>query len=71
MKETRPTVIYRAVLPEAEPHKKGCGNEDVVVLFSLRPYLETKSIYETFEDDHQIVPLMTFDDLNALYYCMS
>lgn len=71
LKETRPAGTYRAVLPEAEPHKEGGGNEDVVVLFSLRPYLETKPAYESFEDDHQIAPLMTFDDLNALYYCLS
>ena len=71
LKETRPAGTYKAGLPEAEPHKEGGGNEDVVVLFSLRPYLETKPIYEILDDDHQIASLMTFDDLNAFYYCLS
>ena len=70
MKETWPAGTYKAGLPQAEPHREGGGSEDVVVLFSLRPYLETKPIYEILDDDHQIASLMTFDDLNALYYCL-
>ena len=70
-KETGRTGTYKAGLLEAEPHQEGGGNEDVVVLFSLRPYLETKPIYEILDDDHQIASLMTFDDLNALHYCLS
>ena len=71
MKETRPAGTYKAGLPEAEPHQEGGGNEDVLVLFSPRPCLETKPIYEILDDDHQIASLMTFDDLNALYCCLS
>ena len=71
LKETRLAGTYKAGMPEAEPHQEGGGNEDVVVLFRLRPYLETKPIYEILDDDHQIASLMTFDDLNALYYCLS
>ena len=69
-RETWRAGTYKAGLPEAYPHQKGGGNEDVVVLFSLLPYLETKPIYEIFDDDHQIASLMIFDDLNALYYCL-
>ena len=70
-KETRPAGTYQAGLPEAEPHQERGGNQDVVVLFNLRPYSEAKPIYEILDDDHQIASLMTFDDLNALYYCLS
>ena len=71
LKETRLAGTYKAGLPEAEPHQDGGGDEYLGVLFSLRPYLETNLIYEILDDDHQIALLMTFDDLNALYYCLS
>mgnify|MGYP001449281786 FL=1 len=71
LKETRPAGTYKASVPDAEPHQEGGGDEDVVILFSLRPYLETKPIYKILDDDHQIASLMTFDDLKAVYQSLS
>ena len=52
-------------------HQEGGGDEDVVILFSLRPYSATKPIYEILDDDDQIASVMTFDDLKAVYQSLS
>ena len=40
LKEIRPTGTYRAGKADDEPHTEGGGDEDVIILFSLRPYDE-------------------------------
>lgn len=67
LKETRPVGTYKAGKPDAEPHSEGGGDEDVVILFSLRPYSATKPIYEILDDDQQVASVMTFDDLKEIY----
>ena len=71
LKETRPAGTYKASVPDTEPHQEGGGDEDVVILFSLRPYSATKPIYEILDDHHQIASVMTFDDLKAVYQSLS
>ena len=62
----RPGGTYKAVLPNIEPHREGGGDEDVIILFSLRPY-DNGPIYEVLDEDHEILSTMTFDDLKAMY----
>ncbi len=42
------------------------GDEDVIILFSLRPYNDDP-IYEIFDDYHSVLDTMTFGDLNEMY----
>ena len=58
-------------MPDAEPHSEGGGDEDVIILFSLRPYSATKPIYEILDDDHEIVSVMTFDNLKEIYQSLN
>ena len=71
LKETRPVGTYKAGVPDAEPHSEGGGDEDVIILFSLRPYSATKPIYEILDDDHEIVSVMTFDNLKEIYQSLN
>ena len=64
--EVRPVGTYKARLPNIEPHREGGGDEDVIILFSLRPY-DNGPIYEVLDEDHEILSTMTFDDLKAMY----
>ncbi len=64
--ETRPAGTYKAGRPSIEPHREGGGEEDVIILFSLRPY-NNGPIYEVLDDNHNVASTMTFDDLKAIY----
>ena len=64
--EIRPAGTYKAGLPDIEPHKEGGGDEDVIILFSLRPYNDDP-IYEILDDDHSVLDTMTFGDLKEMY----
>ena len=64
--EVRPVGTYKAGLPNIEPHREGGGDEDVIVLFSLRPY-DNGPIYEVLDENHEILSTMTFDDLKEMY----
>ena len=66
LKEIRPAGTYKAGLPDIEPHKEGGGDEDVIILFSLRPYNDDP-IYEILDDDHSVLDTMTFGDLKEMY----
>lgn len=64
--EIRPVGTYKAGLANIEPHREGGGEEDVIVLFSLRPY-ENGPVYEVLDENHELVSTMTFDDLKEMY----
>lgn len=64
--EVRPQGTYK-VSPASElPHKEGGGEEDVIVLFSLRPY-SSGAIYEVLDEDQQVVSVMTFADMRQMF----
>jgi len=60
--------IYNAdgELPDIEPHREGGGEENVIILFSLRPY-NNDPIYELLDENHEIEGTMTFDDLKEMH----
>ena len=64
--EVRPVGTYKAGLANIEPHQEGGGDEDVIILFSLRPY-NHGPIYEVLDDEQAILSTMTFDDLKEMY----
>ena len=66
LKEIRPAGTYKAGLPDAEPHREGGGDEDVIILFSLRPY-NNDPIYEILDEGRSILDTMTFEDLKGMY----
>ena len=65
--EVRPAGTYRSGQPSEEPHTEGGGNEDVVILFSLRPYDAEQPIYEILDDNHDVVGTMNFNALKELH----
>ena len=67
LKEIRPAGTYKTGLPDTEPHREGGGDEDVVILFSLRPYNNSDPIYEILDGNHEVESIMTFDDLKEMY----
>ena len=65
--EVRPAGTYRCGQPSEEPHTEGGGSEDVVILFSLRPYDAEQPIYEILDDNLEVIATMTFNALKELY----
>ena len=66
-KEVRYPGTYTAGIANDEPHTEGGGQEDVVVLFSLRPYSSDKPIYEILDETGEIAAIMTFNALKELH----
>ena len=64
--EIRPVGTYKAGLPDIKPHREGGGEEDVIILFSLRPY-NNGPIYEILDENHEVEATMTFDDLKEMH----
>jgi len=67
LKEVRPVGTYKAALASDEPHTEGGGDEDVVILFSLRPYDADTAIYEILDKNHEVEAIMTFNALKELH----
>ena len=67
LREVRPAGTFKASPASEEPHTEGGGDEDVVILFSLRPYDAEKPIYEILDTNHEVVATMTFDAMKDLY----
>ena len=63
----RPVGTYKASPASDTPHKEGGGDEEVIVLFSLRPY-SNGAIYEVLDDDRKVVSVMTFDDMKEMFF---
>ena len=63
--EIRPAGTFKWGAP-GEVHTEGGGKEDVVALFSLRPYSASAPIYEILDDNFEVAATVTFEDLKAL-----
>ncbi|GIR88307.1 MAG: regulator [Pseudomonadota bacterium] len=67
LKEVRKPGTFKVGKPDIEPHTEGGGDEDVFILFSLRPYTADGPIYEILDEDGEIASVMTFEGLKELY----
>ncbi len=65
LKETRPTGSYTVSPPDTEPHRECGGDEDTIVLFSIRGTEGT--MYEILDDDQNIIAKFTMDEFEGLY----
>ena len=65
--EVRPAGTYKAGVASEEPHTEGGGDEDVVILFSLRPYDAETPIYEILDDNRDVEATMNFNGLKELH----
>ena len=65
--EVRPAGTYKAGVATEEPHTEGGGDEDVVILFSLRPYDAETPIYEILDDNRDVAATMNFNALKELH----
>lgn len=60
LKELRATGSMSCSGPDTEPHREGGGDQDAVVLFSIRG---DGVLYEFLDDDHNQIGTITFQDL--------
>ena len=65
LKEVRPTGRYTVSPASDEPHREGGGDEDVVILFSIRG--TDGKMYEILDDDQNLVGTLGMSDFEALY----
>jgi hypothetical protein len=65
IKEVRPTGRYTVSQASDEPHREGGGDEDVVILFSIRG--TDGRLYEFLDDDLNTVGEFTMDDFVAIH----
>jgi len=65
LKEVRPTGRYTVSPPSDEPHREGGGDQDVIILFSIRGTDGTA--YELLDDDRNVVGTLGMADFEALY----
>ncbi len=65
VKEVRPTGRYTVSHASDDPHREGGGDEDVVILFSIRG--TNGKLYEFLDDDLNIVGEFNMDDFIAIH----
>ncbi|MFT4769059.1 MAG: quercetin dioxygenase-like cupin family protein [Glaciecola sp.] len=65
LKEVRPTGCYTVSPASEEPHCEGGGDQDVVILFSIRGTDGT--MYEFLDDAQNVVGSFGMNDFKALY----
>lgn len=65
IKEIRPVGSYTVSPPNDEPHREGGGEQDVIVLFSIRG--SDGVLYEILDDDLDIIATISLQDLVHLY----
>lgn len=65
IKEIRPVGSYTVSPPNDEPHREGGGEQDVIVLFSIRG--SDGVLYEILDDDLNIITTISLQDLVHLY----
>jgi hypothetical protein len=65
LKEVRPTGRYTVSPASNEPHREGGGDQDVVILFSIRG--TDGAMYEFMDDDNNVISNFGMDDFAALY----
>jgi len=69
LKEVRPTGRYTVSPASAEPHREGGGDEDVIILFSIRGTDGTA--YELLDDDGNLIGTIGMAEFEALYAAQS
>lgn len=65
IKEVRPTGRYTVSPASEEPHREGGGDEDVIILFSIRS--GGGVCYEILDDDHNVASTLAFQDFKDIY----
>jgi quercetin dioxygenase-like cupin family protein len=65
LKEVRPVGSYTSSPANPEPHREGGGDQDVVILFSIRG--NDGVLYEVLDDDQNTIATISMQDLKALY----
>lgn len=66
LREVRPTGSYTLSPASELPHREGGGEQDVIVLFSMRPQPGEK-LYEILDDDGNTIADITLETLQALF----
>ena len=51
--------------PDIDAHREGGGDEDVIILFSLRPYSDGL-IYEILDENHEVDLAVGFNDFKDM-----
>ncbi len=64
IKEVRPTGRYTVSQASDEPHREGGGEQEVIVLFSIRG--TDGLMYEFLDDDFNVVGTFGMDDIENL-----
>jgi hypothetical protein len=65
IKEVRPTGRYTVSPASKEPHREGGGEQDVVILFSIRGTDGT--MYEILDDEQNIIGTLGLADFEAMH----
>ena len=65
LKEVRPVGSYTSSPANPAPHREGGGDQDVVILFSIRG--NDGVLYEVLDDDQNTIATISMEDLTALY----
>ncbi len=65
VKEVRPQGRYTVSPPSDDPHLEGGGDEDAIVLFSIRG--TDGVMYELLDDDREIIGTLSMDDFEAAF----
>ncbi len=62
--DSRPAGRYTCSLPTEEPHREGGGDEDAIVLFSIRG---DELLYEILDDDGNVAATLGWQDFLHLH----
>jgi hypothetical protein len=65
LKEVRPTGRYTASPADPEPHREGGGDEDTVILFSIRS--GGGCCYEVLDDEQNVAATLGWEDFQGLW----
>lgn len=65
LKEVRPTGSYTVSPASDEPHREGGGDQDVIILFSIRSSEDL--LYELLDEDQNLVGTLGMQDLIELH----
>ena len=65
LKEVRPTGRYTASPADVEAHREGGGDEDTVILFSIRS--DGGCCYEVLDDEQNVAATLGWEDFQGLW----
>lgn len=66
LREVRPTGSYTVSAASEQPHREGGGEQDVIILFSIRPGPD-ELLYELLDDELRPVGSITFQMLVEMH----